>query len=197
MLWIGLTGGLASGKSTASDIFKKMGTPVVDADRLSHQALRVKKDSILERFGPDILNSKGEIDRSLLGKRVFSNQKSRKFLESLIHPYVQGEVKENKDLLMSLGYKMAVYDIPLLFENHLENHFDHILVVYIPESLSLERLMVRDGLEQGEAIQRIKTQMDIEEKKKRADTLIDNQGDKEALENKIKHFLCDFLKKDI
>ncbi len=192
MLWIGLTGGLASGKSTASDVFKKMGVPVVDADFLAHEALEAKKESLLKVFGPDILDSGGRVDRSLLGKKIFSDQKSRKSLEAIVHPYVQKKVNENKGLLKSLGHKIAVYDVPLLFENHLEDHFDHILVVYIPESLSLKRLMARDGLSRQEAISRIQSQMDIEEKKKRADTLIDNQGNRGELEKKIKHFLCDF-----
>ena len=189
MFWIGLTGGLASGKSTASGIFKKMGIPVVDADSLAHQALKARKDFILKIFGPDILNSQGEIDRVLLGKKVFSDEKSRKSLETVIHPYVHEKAKENKDLLKSLDYKMAIYDVPLLFENQLEDHFDHILVVYIPKSLSLKRLMARGGMSREEAIRRIQIQMDIEEKKKKADTLIDNQGDKKELENKIKRFL--------
>ncbi len=192
MLWIGLTGGLASGKSTVSRILKGMGIPVVDADALAHQALEVKKGLILKVFGPEILNSRGRVNRALLGKKVFSDQKSRKALEAIIHPYIRGKAGEKRDLLESMGHQMAVYDVPLLFENHLESHFDHILVVYASEDLSLKRLMVRDGLERGEALCRIRSQMDIEKKKARADSLIDNQGDREGLQEKIKHFLCDF-----
>lgn len=192
MFWVGLTGGLASGKSTASGFFRKMGIPVVDADSLAHQALKVKKDSILKIFDPGILNSQGEIDRSLLGKKIFSDQKSKESLESVIHPYVLEKANENKELLKSLGHKMALYDVPLLFENHLENYFDHIVVIYAPKSLSLNRLMARDRLNGEEAVRRIQNQMDIEEKRKKADTLIDNQGNKQELERKIEHFLCDF-----
>ena len=189
MLWIGLTGALASGKTTVADVFREMGIPVVDADALAHQALESCKDRILEDLGPEILDRQGKVDRSLLGARVFSEQKLMKSLERIVHPYVQQKALEKRHFLESKGYKMAVYDVPLLFENQLEGHFDWILVVYIPETLSLQRLMVRDGLERKEALRRIQSQMDIEQKKARADVVMDNQGDKEKLKEKVQEFL--------
>ena len=150
---------------------------------------KVHKDRILEDLGLDILDCEGKVDRSLLGTRVFSDQKLRESLERIVHPYVQQKALEKRHFLESTGCKLAVYDVPLLFENQLEGHFDRILVVYVPETLSLERLMVRDGLGREEALCRIQSQMDIEQKKPRADMVIDNQGGREKLREKVREFL--------
>ena len=196
MLFIGITGGIASGKSTVSSLFQKRGWLVVSADDLAHQVLKDKKESIVKLFGPGILSSDGEINRSLLGTKIFSDKELKASLEAVVHPSIHRKLQEKKDLLKSRGHKTAVFEVPLLFESGLENDFDHIIMVYVSEAIQLKRLMERDGLDREEATGRIKSQMGIERKRKRAEklenmTLIDNRGEKGELDEKIKNFLCD------
>ena len=115
MKWIGLTGGIASGKTTVANLLKEQAVPIIDADQIAHQALKVHHDKIVSYFGSDILDERNRIDRSKLGKKVFSNEKQRKLLEGIVHPFVQAKVDEKKRLLASVGTKWAVYDVPLLY----------------------------------------------------------------------------------
>lgn len=188
MLWVGLTGGIASGKSTVSNILREMGIPVIDADAIAHQALRHNRDKIVASFGPDIVGSDGEIDRRLLGAKVFADANSKRILESLVHPYVRTIVEERKKQLEASGEPLAVYDVPLLFESGLQSDFDHILLVYVPEAVSIRRLMARNGWTEAEARLRIKNQMDIEKKKAEADSILDNQGDIEYLRQQVERW---------
>lgn len=185
MIWVGLTGGIASGKSTVANILKEMGIPVVDADQLAHAALRHHQLKIVATFGPEILGSDQTIDRRKLGSKIFADPKLRKVLESLTHPYIRAQVAEQKKRLQASGVPLAVYDVPLLFESDLAKQFDHVLLVYSPAAVSVQRMMARNGLTQAEAQQRIANQMDIEKKKALADTVIDNQGDLLALRRQV------------
>lgn len=185
MLWLGLTGGIASGKTTVANIFRELAVPVVDADRLAHQALVRNKAKIVTYFGRDILNQDGEIDRRKLGEKVFGNEKQLKSLEGIVHPYVQEKMLEKKRLFESADQKMAIYDVPLLFENGLQEQFDEVLLVYVPETLSLQRLMQRNSLTEKQAQDRLASQMSIEKKKEMADVVFDNSGDRDALRAQV------------
>jgi dephospho-CoA kinase len=193
MIWLGLTGGVASGKTTVANFFREKGVPIIDADRLAHTALARNKDKIVNYFGRDILGPTGDIDRKALGLKVFNSTDKLKFLESLIHPFVQKKTEEKKSLFKAAGHKMAIYDVPLLFENELQDKFDKVIVVYVPESLSLKRLMKRNSLSQEEAKSRLASQMDIEKKKKKADIVIDNKGDLDELKTQVDQVYRDLL----
>ena len=188
MKWIGLTGGIASGKTTAANLFRELRVPVIDADRLAHQALVRNHDKIVTYFGDGVLGDDGKIDRKALGLKVFNDEKRLKYLESLVHPYVQEQVAKKKGLFESAGEIMAVYDVPLLYENGLQDQFDQVIVVYVPEELSKERLMNRNGLTEQEALSRIGNQISIEKKKELADVVFDNQGDNDALKEQVVHY---------
>jgi dephospho-CoA kinase len=190
MKWIGLTGGIASGKTTVANLLKSHGIPVIDADQLAHQALRFHKDKIITYFGPDVIDDKGELDRRKLAEKVFANKKLKKTLESIIHPFVQEKMQKTKQLLEASGHKLAVYDVPLLFENNLLDQFDEVIVVYVPESLSLSRLMARNNLTEEEAAKRISNQLNIEDKKAKAHIVFDNQGDQDALVEQVNQWLA-------
>lgn len=188
MKWVGLTGGIASGKTTTANLFRELRVPVVDADQLAHQALRRSQDKIVTYFGREILDDKGEINRKALGDKVFSDPKRLKQLENLIHPFVKKQSAEKRKLFESAGKELAIYDVPLLFENNMKDQFDQVILVYIPEDVSKQRLIERSGLSEKEVEARIKSQMDIEKKKEMADVVFDNQGDIDALRAQVAEF---------
>lgn len=183
MLWVGLTGGLGSGKTTVSSLLKSLGFAVIDADAISHQQLVPKSDAyieILKDFGPGILNPDETIHRKKLGDIVFKNALKRQKLEQILHPKIQQRVLELKKEL-SLTHEIAFYDVPLLFEKKLEKNFDAILVVDCPLSLRLQRVMERNGWTQTEALNRIAAQLPLEEKVLKTPYVIKNDGDLEQL----------------
>lgn len=188
MKWIGLTGGIASGKTTVANIFRELGVPVIDADRLAHIALTRNKDKIISYFGREILDSEGEINRRSLGEKVFQNPKQLKSLEAMIHPFVQEKAMEKKALFEVAGEAMAIYDVPLLFENNLQTQFDEVILVYVPEEISKQRLMARNGLSDKEATDRLLSQMSIEKKKDMADVVFSNEGDPDDLRTLVKAY---------
>lgn len=185
MLWVGLTGGIACGKSTVANILRELSIPIVDADQMAHQALRFHQNKIVADFGSEILDSNGQIDRHLLGEKVFNNEKSKKALEGILHPVIQKKVSEKKRLFGVGGHSIAVYDVPLLFENNMADQFDHTIVVYAPETLSVKRMVENRGLKEEEAKQRLSNQMSIDDKVAKADTVIENEGDLDELRAKV------------
>lgn len=188
MKWIGLTGGIASGKTTVANMFRELAVPVVDADRLAHLALAKNKDKIITYFGRDIIDEDGEINRRELGEKVFENPKLLKSLEALIHPYVQGKVEEKKRLFELAGHEVAIYDVPLLFENDLQKSFDEVILVYVPEEVSKKRLMERNNLSEKEAEARLQSQMNIEKKKELATVVFNNESDEDDLKKLVTEY---------
>lgn len=185
MMWVGLTGGIASGKSTVAEILKKNGYPVINADQWAHQALRPDSPvvgAVIKAFGDAILDESRAVDRAKLGAIVFTDESKRKLLESIVHPFVKQKVLEARRELIEQGYEVAFYDVPLLFEAKLEKDFDRIILVYCPENLQLERLMRRNNLTQEAAEARLRVQIPMAEKRKSADIVIDNSGAREELE---------------
>lgn len=179
MTVIGLTGGIASGKTTARKMFEELGAYTLDADELSHKTLHQKDvyQKLLEHFGNGILDKDKKIDRKRLGKIVINNKKELKFLESVVHPKI-AEMRDAFIENVKKKYKDAViiYDVPLLYEKKMENMFDTIIVVYVDRKTQIKRIMKRNKISEEGAEKRLKLQMDIEEKKKKAQIIIDNRG---------------------
>jgi len=189
---IGLTGGIASGKSTVSNILKFMGFNVIDADVISREVVEIGKPAyfeIVEHFGRDIIDEDGNINRKKLGSIIFNDDNEREKLNLIVHPYIFAAIKDyiEKDS----ESKIIFVDIPLLIEvlDDLQFHgihFDEIWLVYVDEEIQLKRLMERDSIGKEEAIKRIEAQMPMCLKKKYATRIIDNSGEKNELEGKVK-----------
>jgi len=170
---IGLTGGIASGKSTALEIFRKKGIPTISSDELSHACMEPGTSvykNILRQFGTDLKRADGKIDRKKLGQLVFRNPSDRKKLEKLVHPCVLKGLKA----FIQKHTGMVVLDIPLLFEAHLEKWVDVIVVVYATPSQQIARLMARNKFTRTEALQRINAQWSLKRKVSGADHVIKN-----------------------
>jgi dephospho-CoA kinase len=186
MTIVGLTGGIASGKTTVRKMFEKLGAYTLDADELSHKTLHQKDvyQRLLEHFGNGILDKDKKIDRKRLGKIVINNKKELKFLESVVHPkiaemrnaFIENVKKKDKDAVI-------IYDVPLLYEKKMKNMFDTIIMVYVDRKTQIKRIMERNKISEEGAEKRLKLQMDIEEKKKKAQIIIDNGG---TLDNTFK-----------
>lgn len=176
---IGLTGSIATGKSTVSQMFQSRKIPVIDADVIAREVVlpgTKTLEKIREHFGEEILTEGGTLDRESLGKVVFEHPEERKNLNEIIHPAIRKEMKRQAEEAELAGEKLIVLDIPLLIESELQYLVDKVLVVYIPEELQLKRLMERNSYSEKEARQRISSQLPIEEKRKKADYIIDNSG---------------------
>ncbi|AKM20033.1 dephospho-CoA kinase [Geobacillus sp. FSL K6-0789] len=176
---IGLTGGIASGKSTVSAMMRELGLPVIDADEAARAVVRPGEEAyrqIVAAFGPGILRADGEIDRAKLGAIVFNDEQQRKVLNAIVHPAVRKKMLAEKEAHIRSGAKTVVLDIPLLFESGLTHWVDKVLVVYVDDDVQLRRLMARNGFTEEEALARIRSQWPMAEKVKRADAVIDNNG---------------------
>lgn len=176
---IGLTGGIASGKSTVSEMFRELSIPVIDADIIAREVVERGKpayNKIVEVFGAEILQEDGELNRPKLGSVVFNNEEKRLQLNKIVHPAVREEMNRQKEMYIKEGAQAIVLDIPLLFESKLTSLVDHVLVVAVKPQTQLERLMKRNNFSEEEATARIHSQMPLEEKVKRADEVINNDG---------------------
>lgn len=179
MLKIGLTGGIASGKSTVSNWLKKHHYPLIDADRISREIVRPGEEGLLritEVFGREMLQQDGTLDRSRLGALIFNRADLRRQLNGILHPLIRERMNKELDSFEQKGERVAFLDIPLLFEGGLDQWTDKTIVVDVTKENQLSRLMARNGLTKEQAAARIKAQMPLEEKKKRATAVIDNNG---------------------
>ncbi|WP_191560642.1 dephospho-CoA kinase [Metabacillus idriensis] len=191
-LTIGLTGGIASGKSTVSNMFKEKNIPVIDADLIAKQAVEVGEPAYLQvtdTFGPSILKEDGSIDREKLGTIVFQNETERKKLNNIVHPAVRKEMLKQKEEAENRNEPAVVLDIPLLFESKLSYLSDVTLVVYVDPHVQLERLMKRNHFTKEEAQWRIQSQLPLQDKKDMADEVIDNNGSLEQTEKQFEMLL--------
>ncbi|WP_394157516.1 dephospho-CoA kinase [Bacillus altitudinis] len=191
-LVIGLTGGIASGKSTVSQMIKEKGIRVVDADIIAKEA--VSKGSaalhqIVQTFGEEVLLPNGELNRQQLGAIIFSDEEKRKKLNAIVHPEVRKEMLEQRDEGVSNNETFVVLDIPLLFESKLEGLVDRIIVVYTTPDLQLSRLMNRNDLSEEEALNRIHSQQPLEEKCQKADRVIENTKDLAFIRKQLENIL--------
>lgn len=177
---IGLTGGIASGKSTVSQLLVEKGAHLVDADQIAREVVK-PGHSVLTRvvshFGQSILHKDGTLNRKRLGDIIFRDPLQKKALESILHPPIRAMMLERmRTLEQKHPGHLVVVDVPLLFESNLARLFEEVWVVYIPEHIQLERLMRRNQLSETKALSRIRAQMPIEKKKELADIVIDNSG---------------------
>ena len=184
---IGLSGGIATGKSEASKIFKQLGCYIIDADKISKQLTSKGSDvlrKIVESFGTNILTKKGSLNRKKLGHLIFSNKGAKLQLERILHVYILKKINE----IVAKKYKDVdiIIDAPLLFEVGLDRICDKVVVIYAKYSLQLKRFMKRDKLQKQEAEQRIAVQMPIEEKMMLATVVIDNSFTLKELNKNIK-----------
>ncbi|MFC5558331.1 dephospho-CoA kinase [Ureibacillus thermophilus] len=176
---IGLTGSIASGKSTVSNMLKEYGFPIVDADLVARQVVEPGSETlqkIAEVFGKEILTENGELDRKKLGAIIFNNEEKRQLLNSIIHPAIRKEMLRQRDEHLANGEKTVIMDIPLLFESKLQHFVDKILVVSVSEDVQLQRLMERNQLTEEEAKARIQSQLPLSVKEQGADAVINNNG---------------------
>jgi dephospho-CoA kinase len=199
MLHIGLTGGIASGKSTVARIFASLGAVVIDLDQIAHEVMNndpMLKLDIESYFGPEIIREDKTVDRKKLGELVFGNPEDLKALNDIVHPHVTRRWREKIETILRNGGKDAIVvsDVPLLFEAGLKQFFDLIILVYIPTEEQVRRLGLRDGLTSEEAQRRLSAQMPIEEKKKHAQVVIDNQGDLSRTEEAARAVWVNLLK---
>ncbi|WP_456452594.1 dephospho-CoA kinase [Hydrogenimonas sp.] len=176
---IALTGGIASGKSTACNLLKLYGLRIIDADAIARRMLDENAAAVAELFGPEYL-TEGRVDRKKLGVLVFSDEGARKTLENLLHPKIREEIERQSEAQDALGGPYIV-DIPLFFETG-SYPIEKVVVVYAPRDIQKKRLMEREGLGDEEAEARLNAQMDIEEKRKRATWVIDNSGNLKQLQ---------------
>lgn len=198
MLLVGLTGNIASGKSTVAQLFGRWGATLIDADVLARQAVDVGMPAyhaIVERWGEGVTAPDGLIDRRELRQRVFSDSEQLEALNAIVHPEVQRLRDQLVDDARRRGDRIVVCDIPLLFERRLAEQFDRIVLVDAPRPVRMDRLVRDRGLETTEAMKMIASQMPAELKRARADYLIDNTGTTEELEHRARE-VWDALQRD-
>jgi dephospho-CoA kinase len=180
MRLVGLTGGIASGKSTFADALRALGAPVIDADRLAREAVRPGSGplgAIVRAFGPSVLGPDGELDRKRMADRVFTDPVARARLEAIVHPAVRAAMAAETARLAAAGHPLAFYDVPLLYERGLDREVDCVVVVHASPEVQVARLRARDGLDPAEAQARLDAQLPIDEKARRADVVVTNEGD--------------------
>ena len=177
MIVIGLTGGIASGKSTVSKMICDLNIPVIDTDKMAKETLKKGKPAyqkVVEVFTKDILLPGGDINRKKLGRIVFGNEERRQQLNKIVHPIVWKEVELEIKQYASKGAKVVVVDVPLLFESSFDRICDVTICVYTTAFKQLERLMERDYIDETYAKMKIEAQMPLEEKCAKSDFVIDN-----------------------
>jgi dephospho-CoA kinase len=185
MLTVGLTGGIASGKSTVASMFTERGITVVDTDRIARDAVahgQPAVEAIRARFGPAVFHASGEIDRAALRRRVFADADQRRELEAILHPLIRAQTL---DELAHAPGPYAVAAVPLLVETNFGEIVDRVLVVDCPESAQLERLTRRDRIPRPEALAMIAAQADRATRLRVADDVIDNSGTLEAVRRQV------------
>jgi dephospho-CoA kinase len=187
MKLIGLTGGVGSGKSTVAGILGDLGAAIVDADAASHAVYAPGTagfDAVVREFGPDYVRD-GLIDRARLGRLVFDDEDARRRLNAIVHPLVRDWMAQRTLEAAERGAEVIVQDVPLLYENGLEDLFSSVVLVYTPEEVQLERLVEGRGISEERARAMIAAQMPIDEKRRRAHHVIDNSGTKEETRRQV------------
>ena len=195
MKWYGLTGGIATGKSTVAGLLQSRGFAVIDADQIAHQITGKNEpgyDLIIKDFGLGVLDSDQNIDRKKLGQIIFNNLELKSKLEAILHPLIHQKVQFLKADYKNKNHKMCFYDVPLLFEKNMETQFDAVILVYVQPQIQLQRLITRNHLTFSEAEIRIKNQSPMPEKIKKSHFCLDNSTDVSDLEHQV-DTLCGVL----
>ncbi|HHU55173.1 MAG TPA: dephospho-CoA kinase [Acholeplasmataceae bacterium] len=185
---IGITGGIASGKTLVSNFIKSKNYTVIEADRIAHDLLEKPKivSKIAETFGEEVIVN-GKVDRDALGKIIYYDKKLQKKLNAIIHPKVRKAI--NKELKKHRDEDLVFVDVPLLYEAKMEDMMDKIVVVYVERQTQIERLMDRDKIIWDYAVTKIDSQIPLKEKFQRADFIINNEGTKQSTEEQVENFL--------
>jgi dephospho-CoA kinase len=190
VITLGLTGGVASGKSIAAKFFVELGAVVLDADRAGHEALREPqvREALVERWGPGILADSGEVDRPAVARRVFGDTpqagRERRFLEELLHPLIRGRLEAERKRLAANGTKLFVFDAPLLLESGWDTTCDFVIFVDSPRRLREARAAAR-GWTEDQFVQREAAQWPVERKRQHADWVLSNAGTPEELREEV------------
>lgn len=183
---IALTGGIATGKSTVASLLALHGLRVIDADKIAHEILQEHSSWVAETFGASFV-ANGKVLRSTLGKVVFSDPDTKAKLEAFLHPLIREAIEAQSVRQDRFAFPYLI-DIPLFFETGAYSIKDSV-VIYTPKEIQLQRFMKRSGFEEEEALRRIESQMDIEEKKQRATWVIDNSGNLKHLQEECETFV--------
>ncbi|WP_294891792.1 dephospho-CoA kinase [uncultured Lactobacillus sp.] len=189
---LGLTGGIASGKSTADIFFREKHIPVIDCDQIAHDILNVGNkgyELVRKQFGLQIINEDQSINRSVLGQIVFSDEKQLDILNKITHPLIFQEIQAKIALNKVAKKPLIIVDAPVLFEANGQKYCDCTLLIAIPECLQLKRLLLRDHLSKDAALKRIRSQMPLSQKEKLADFVINNDGTKQDLKYQLEQLL--------
>jgi dephospho-CoA kinase len=197
MLRVGLTGGIASGKSTVSGIFASLGAKIIDADEVARKLLLPGQPAwtrLWQAFGQEFFNPDGTVKRRQLRKMVFADPEKRKLLNSIVHPEVMKEInRRSENWSSSEQAGVLLVDVPLLLEVGVASRFDKVIVVYASESVQIKRLMQRDGIAEEEAKQALKVQMPLSKKVEQADYVIDNSGTPEEAQAQVQRVWQELL----
>jgi dephospho-CoA kinase len=188
MRLIGVTGGIATGKSTVDRLLADRGACVIDADELAREAVRPGEHSLEEiaaRFGREVLLPDGSLDRGRLGALVFADSAARRDLERITHPRIAELMRERIAAALAGPAPLVAVDIPLLFESSRDAMFEGVLLVYAPAEVQIRRLLDRNGLDEAAALQRLAAQLPIDEKRERATWIIDNSNGLDATSRAI------------
>lgn len=194
MRLIGLTGGIATGKSTFAAALRALGVPVVDADQLARAVVAPGTPglaAVVRAFGPGVLGPGGELDRKALGARVFADAEARRRLEAITHPAIREAMQAETARLAAAGHDLAFYDAALLFEVGLDRAMALVVVVDAPPEAQLARLAARDGLTRAQAEARLAAQLPVAEKAARADVVVENADDRAPLGPKAARLVAD------
>ena len=184
---VGLTGGIASGKSSVAKRLRERGIPVIDADQVAREVVEVGQPAlrkIVERFGAEILLPSGALDRKALGAIVFRDPAALKDLNALTHPAILARVSRHAERYAEQGYRWVIYEAALIIENNLSPKLDMLIAVICEPETQVTRMMARDGLSDHQARQRLSAQTDNATRRARADLVIDNEGGIKALMTK-------------
>lgn len=191
MRLIGVTGGIATGKTTVDRMLAAHGATVIDADELAREVVRPGEPALEEvatRFGRDVIQPDGSLDRTRLGRLVFADSEARRDLELITHPRIIELMTERIATALAGPAPLVAVDIPLLFENAREAMFEGVLLVYAPPEVQVKRLRERNGLDEAAALQRLAAQLPIEEKRGRSTWIIDNSGAVDATSQAVDHW---------
>lgn len=184
-LVVGLTGGIASGKSLVGAMFVKLGAALIDTDVVAREVVARAEPgfaAVVEEFGPGVVSPSGDLNRPALRSLVFSDDEKRRKLEGILHPLIRSRTRAK---LAELAVPYALVAVPLLVETSFDELVDRILVVDCPESLQLERLMRRDAIPKPEALAMLRAQIDRATRLKAAHDIIDNSGTTEATRRQV------------
>ncbi len=186
---VGLTGGIGTGKSTVAKMFAALGATILDADAIGKEVVETDPTVLHElqtEFGENIIDQNGRLKRQELGNRIFGDMKKVERLNEIVHPHLISRLHREEQDALKRGARLVIVDAALIYEADLDDHFSHIVVVTAPLHLRLERVRRRDGLTDDQIMQRIQSQIPIEEKEKQADSVIRNDGNLDELEETVR-----------